>query len=814
MSTLREDLKNYDPMRLLWGIVSYPAGHVISNEEYNERLNLLSAQGDDTVNKLKDTLDMLYETVLNDLDGSEHIMFDDPDFAANNVKLALLELSVRIASNLGLIQTNDTAIQTNATNLTTHKGSADHDGRYYTEAESDATEAALQSDINSNTNALNTHKGSSDHDDRYYTESESDAFIAALQLLIDQNISDIALKANIADVYSKINMQTSGQATVHWDNLTNVPAFGDDQWKTPVANEASLPLVGNTDGDLRMTLDTDIVWTWNEDPGEWVEIGASGSGITSHGQLLNLNNDDHVQYLRHDGTRAMTGNLELAGFALLNALMHPSSTQPTPTEGKLWYDSNEHTLKVYNGTAWANVVGAGALVQHIELTASDGQTVFDVSAGGSQSYNTGDGTLEVFIKNAEGRYELLDKDDYTETDSETVTLNTPASLGDEYYFKWQKNLASIVNSIGDGEITDNKLDDNAGAIKDQVNQLQHMYDAGGTSVNIAINMPGVDAYTNMMKLTFVASADNGASPTTLNINGLGTRPIYKPGTTDAPNITNGKAYEVWYNATGSCFFHKASAEGNADVSHVLAGKTFSNDNDTGLIGTMIHRITASSTLVTDTLKASTNLILPIPYNAYFEEGHQLYATDNSWVEPNIKSGVNIFGKVGTLVPSPIKSIQHVSAVITAGNTSSGNIGINSVNYSKSAISNLYFKSYSSGAPTNVSPKVKLIDGSNVRAERWGSPSTVLEIEFDVIEFEDYVDVQHIESEVTPTVNATPISPVSSIANTMILTGGFSMGYSSGIFVTLEKKLVTTSSLQQSSNFAVTAYTSDYIVDLK
>jgi hypothetical protein len=47
-----------------------------------------------------------------------------------------------------------------------------------------------------------------------------------------------------------------------------------------------------------------------------------------------------------------------------------------------------------------------------------------------------------------------------------------------------------------------------------------------------------------------------------------------------------KAYTVWYNSTGDCFFIKASATGNTIASHVLAGDTFSTDVDNDLIGTM------------------------------------------------------------------------------------------------------------------------------------------------------------------------------------------------------------------------------------
>jgi len=57
--------------------------------------------------------------------------------------------------------------------LTAHKASADHDGRYYTEAEVEALIDALTFD-------LTTHKASADHDGRYYTEAEVEALIDAL----------------------------------------------------------------------------------------------------------------------------------------------------------------------------------------------------------------------------------------------------------------------------------------------------------------------------------------------------------------------------------------------------------------------------------------------------------------------------------------------------------------------------------------------------------------------------------------------------------------------------------------------------------
>lgn len=96
----------------------------------------------------------------------------------------------------------------------------------------------------------------------------------------------------------------------------------------------------------------------------------------------------------------------------------------------------------------------------------------------------------------------------------------------------------------------------------------------------AITLAGIELADGHSK-TFIASAVNNGSATTVN-----GKPLYKPGTTTAPKLIAGKAYTVWYDASGDCFFIKASAEGDAVAANVLAGKAFSNDDDTGIMGTM------------------------------------------------------------------------------------------------------------------------------------------------------------------------------------------------------------------------------------
>ena len=87
---------------------------------------------------------------------------------------------------------------------------------------------------------------------------------------------------------------------------------------------------------------------------------------------------------------------------------------------------------------------------------------------------------------------------------------------------------------------------------------------------------------------FIASTANSAAATTIN-----GKPLYKPNTTTAPNLVAGKPYTVIYNSSDDCFFLKASAEGNAGAADVLAGKTFSNDNDTGITGNIPSKVAAT-----------------------------------------------------------------------------------------------------------------------------------------------------------------------------------------------------------------------------
>jgi hypothetical protein len=180
--------------------------------------------------------------------------------------------------------------------------------------------------------------------------------------------------------------------------------------------------------------------------------------------------------------------------------------------------------------------------------------------------------------------------------------------------------------------------------------------------------------------TFIASANNSGAATTINADGTGAKNLYKPNTTDAPTIISGKAYTVWYN--GTSFFVKASAEGNAVAGDVIKDKTFSNDEDTGITGTLeltgnaavgdvlatktfyntdpktkrTGTMTNNGTVSTDISAKATEVTIAQGYHSGSGKVKIATAEQNKIITDNIKAGITILGIEGSYTGG-IKSIQ-------------------------------------------------------------------------------------------------------------------------------------------------------------
>ena len=197
----------------------------------------------------------------------------------------------------------------------------------------------------------------------------------------------------------------------------------------------------------------------------------------------------------------------------------------------------------------------------------------------------------------------------------------------------------------------NKVNSNTDIIDTALGNTAKFEKAGGTAT--AITVTGVTIADGRSK-TFIVKANNNGTATTIN-----GKPLYKPGTTSAPSLTTGKAVTVWYDLTDDCFFIKASAEGDAVAANVLAGKKFSNDNDTGITGIM-----ANNGAVTLTPGTSDQVI-----TSGYHNGSGKVVGDADLISANIKAGVDIFGVAGKA-----SVVDTADANAVAGNILSGKTG--------------------------------------------------------------------------------------------------------------------------------------------
>ncbi|WP_261775544.1 hypothetical protein [Clostridium botulinum] len=149
----------------------------------------------------------------------------------------------------------------------------------------------------------------------------------------------------------------------------------------------------------------------------------------------------------------------------------------------------------------------------------------------------------------------------------------------DYDYTLLSTNKSLIHLEGGNQKEINKSIDNLfESFKSDLVDITTYQTAGGTANAISLNLPTL---VNGYATAFIVNKNNNKNATTIN-----GKQLYKPNTTAAPNLVAGKAVSVWYDATKDCFFIKASAEGNAVAKDVLAGKIFSNDDDTGLVGTL------------------------------------------------------------------------------------------------------------------------------------------------------------------------------------------------------------------------------------
>lgn len=259
-------------------------------------------------------------------------------------------------------------------------------------------------------------------------------------------------------------------------------------------------------------------------------------------------------------------------------------------------------------------------------------------------------------------------------------------------YKALQEIRSVIDNLTGMEVHGNEYHDPdletptgaQGKVDTAINQ--HMQDyirqpgyavatGSANTYAVTLNLAPI-AYVDGMAVSLKINIDN-TGPSTININSLGPKNIKKPNGNDVSsgNLKAGSIYSLRYNGI-NFILQGSDAAGDATPAEVLSGKTFTNDlgeqigtlaltgdaavgdvlsgktfynNDaktkrTGSMSNRTGHVNAQSRSYT----GNTLRLRPQVGHYPGDTGNSVQDTDNNWLPENIRTGVNIFGKVGAL----------------------------------------------------------------------------------------------------------------------------------------------------------------------
>jgi len=111
--------------------------------------------------------------------------------------------------------------------------------------------------------------------------------------------------------------------------------------------------------------------------------------------------------------------------------------------------------------------------------------------------------------------------------------------------------------------------------------------ATGTGTNITLTTDSNIVLVDGLRLMFRAIANNNGGTTKVAVDGAAAKPLYKPGSTEAPNVKIGKAYVIWYQESGGCFYVQEADDYEEPLNaHINAANPHSGSASTDDVNTV------------------------------------------------------------------------------------------------------------------------------------------------------------------------------------------------------------------------------------
>lgn len=188
----------------------------------------------------------------------------------------------------------------------------------------------------------------------------------------------------------------------------------------------------------------------------------------------------------------------------------------------------------------------------------------------------------------------------------------------------------------------NKIEENIRILGEYNRAPGYGVASGINAKSITLN-PAPGSYYDGLCFAFKNATQNTGA-VTINVNGMGAKHIKKPNGNDLVpgNLKAGSVYTVRYNGT-NFILQGSDSSGNATPGDVTAGKTFSNDDDTDLVGTLPILGNRSTTLIING-PSTPQVVIP--------SGRIDQSTIVAKIDPSkasiIKLGETLGGVAGTL----------------------------------------------------------------------------------------------------------------------------------------------------------------------